>query len=665
MLWKVWIACVDPQCSEKLMLITNHSRTRLLVADSSSEPGECEKRKQRRYQRRLRAAAKGSPERKQERTEAAERMHSIESGIPLRSGGGRGVLEINMRVAAAVLLAGLRHTGYDDFGKIASLHVLPPRTLTSLAPRVWEAAKTVALRKMAHRLRSRTWLTIRLSMDGSWSQRREANHHCFVILDAIDNKPLCIIPLSKPQWGVGKDQKPVLRRAGNYDGGHSNGMEASAWQFAADVLNDIEPNMCKRVSIICCDQDSKAPHLAAKLFTNATVVHDAGHYFKNVMKRLKTAFGARKGVDGIPIRVMQALNRIRHSALQAANANRPVPTDPPAAAPPDLLHVNRIRAKLDMPLLARPFQPPSSGTPTAAVPSMQPAAETAASSVDAKQQEDSAAVQARVSRLLEEEGLLVERSEPVQESDAARAAKKKKAEKLTREQKKQEVKRAKTTAATADSKRSAPEHVTAPDRDPAITLAIDHFLYMLSFFYWHYTQNTCALGCPFAHGHGAVAVELADEIQAPIVPIDEQDAGVLRDESEDESPAIVVRRRRRGPLVVDDEAVDNESVLSGSLSLSSSSSSSSSSSHSSSSSSSSASNSSSSSGKTSHGGGAGRRSSLSWSKGNDDSGKKWIPLADAEATLCLLQCIDQIRIDVAKIIHPYNTCHVEGFHDLR
>ena len=68
----------------------------------------------------------------------------------MRSGSsGRGVLEINMRVAAAVLLAGLRHTGYDEFGKIASMHVLPPRTLTSLAPRVWEAAKTVALRKMS------------------------------------------------------------------------------------------------------------------------------------------------------------------------------------------------------------------------------------------------------------------------------------------------------------------------------------------------------------------------------------------------------------------------------------------------------------------------------------------------------------------------------------
>ena len=203
----------------------------------------------------------------------------------------------------------------------------------------------------------------------------------------------------------------------------------------------------------------------------------------------------------------------------------------------------------------------------------------------------------------------------------------------------------------------------APAYEPATTLAIEHFLYMLSFFYWHYTQNSCARGCPFAHGHCASAVELADEVheakqQTSAAESGDEQRTRVSDEADDEGPAII-RRRRRGPLVVDEETAESDHEPRSSLSLSSDGSDgstdcgiirglslstvSSSDSH----------------------GEASRTSSVPWSKSSDDSGKKWIPVTDAEATLCLLQCIDQIRIDVAKVIHPYNTCHVEGFHDLR
>jgi hypothetical protein len=260
-LWRVTGTC--PQCKQEFE-VANHAAERQEPKITVEDEITLKLRRERRSQRRLKAASNSPPDIRAQREEEAKKQSELDLGHKRHKKPGRGVLSINLLFATSVLLSGLRHSALDDLWRCSGLNIIPSRSLDRYSPLVWAAAVSAAKKIMNRRLMDITRKFgkdgLQLAMDGSWSHTRDANHHCFVVLDAVDHKPLVISPLSKPRWGVdGATQQPVLRRPGNYDGFHSNGMEAVAWQKVAEAMDATGSyGLRDQVSLICCDQDALA-----------------------------------------------------------------------------------------------------------------------------------------------------------------------------------------------------------------------------------------------------------------------------------------------------------------------------------------------------------------------------------------------------------------------
>jgi ferredoxin len=245
-----------------------------------------------------------------------------------------------------------------------------------------------------------------------------------------------------------------------------------------------------------------------------------------------------------------------------------------------------------------------------------------------------------------------EGKEEKKETKAAAARKRRKAERLEKLEQKANRKRNKSSGKSPASDEVSDER----------KLAVAHFLYNLPFLFWHYTQTctTCSAACPFGHARPAAEALAA---ASPITGADHTASSLVPDSGNtdggDDDSDLVSRRpsKRRRRIVIEeeeDEEEEKENIASVSVPTQVESD------------------------PDGRGGGEAVNATTAPAPGNasgsnvpapaiqqQGTSKLWIPLTDAEALLCLAQCIEQIRLDVWQVIHPYNTCHVEGFHDLR
>ena len=697
----VWTFEVECTICHHQKSYRNHPGERLYPNFGFGNPRRAQRRRKRRTRQRNEAWKKKSPVEREAAELKAEVQEMIQGSAP-RKCSGKGVYPINLRLAAGALLGGLRHSQFRDFGRVTGMDVFSSRTLEELAPRVWAAAEAVAQRELRSRVLKKGWTSFVIAVDGAWSQRRNARHHCLVVLDADNHEPLCIIPLSKWRWGVTRkpDEKEpnkwtyerVVRREGNYDG-HSNGMEGHAWGLAAEFLNSVSPGICNQIRTICTDQDVNTAALAKHYFPRAVIRHDAGHFFKNAKKRLDAkGYGTRQPLQGISHRAMKQWNRCRHEALEAAKAERPLPTKNlpyfPSAA-----DLDPNRQALGM----------STATDTAAaaahlrLENLKPSnAPTPVSRLAAKagqrlqQDEDKALLAAKRKRQQEKK----RRNKKAKEKEKRAKEKEKQAKaraKAKAKAKEQKIKNnesddddtenesddddtenesSDTTEGETDSDESDgdKDEATAPPEEKGMTnlppmknhesldntqrLAIDHFRIRLRYMYWHYLDSECLPGCPFDHANLGESVK--ESATAPpgagSVTNDRGGGALSRNDRDldagsaamdtDDDGTNVTRRSGKGRRIhiADDDSEAETKEHKGEAER----------------------------GETKHSEERkGRKSPEPRPFSKATSRKNWIPLTDHSAVLTWHQVLRQIDRDCAKVIHPWSTTHVEGFHDLR
>ena len=143
-----------------------------------------------------------------------------------------------------------------------SSHVRWHRTLW---PELEALARTVHKDEIARLVAAGKPLT--LVGDGGWSQRRNANQHCLILM--CGDKPVHVVAVDRTlmRAAVGG---PVVWHKGNFDAGlSSNVMETAAWRRVAAELDAIDPTGRFRqlVTKVCVDRDNKVPKIIKVLFS--------------------------------------------------------------------------------------------------------------------------------------------------------------------------------------------------------------------------------------------------------------------------------------------------------------------------------------------------------------------------------------------------------------
>jgi len=158
-------------------------------------------------------------------------QEAFETSQRLRDWGGKGIIEENLNVSAAVLMTGQTVTQHQTSSELFSELPLPRRTITGHSPRLWHAAQQAADEKCREYILScRYKQHLRVCIDGGWDHRRDGSHSELIILDVETLFPFMYITIAKHCYGMGKNGRYQRTRVGNYDKEHSNGMEGAAWQ---------------------------------------------------------------------------------------------------------------------------------------------------------------------------------------------------------------------------------------------------------------------------------------------------------------------------------------------------------------------------------------------------------------------------------------------------
>ncbi|KAL6040469.1 hypothetical protein QOT17_025374 [Balamuthia mandrillaris] len=123
-----------------------------------------------------------------------------------------------------------------------------------------------------------------LAGDGSWSQRRDAKHAVYSLVDILKNTVLYQVVLAKDRTKLLASGKEVYVVKGNYRG-TSKGMEAEEFRRAIDWLD--EKGLLPRLLVNVCDQDSALKAQFLKVFGENT--RDEQYYTSKVAKWLMTA----------------------------------------------------------------------------------------------------------------------------------------------------------------------------------------------------------------------------------------------------------------------------------------------------------------------------------------------------------------------------------------
>ena len=271
------------------------------------------------------------------------RQEEKDDGRPRAAGNGRiqqkvraGPLKVNMRAALAEAFSGVGSGRARDRVAIGAISTLGASTCQALFTDIWHAVTVVAESELKKVILSHpATAKVIVCVDGAWSQRREARHHCFVMLDSND-RPLFIAPLSKDRWGLEKDgQTAKLLRRGNYHGS-SKPMETAGWEMAKRDFDAIDPSFRNKVVAVCGDQDSSLPRLVADCFPNAEIVYDPGHYAKTIRKALEQWIPVSNPLTSISGRFMKTITTLQKKAKELADADVPVPTHPPCPPLPDI-----------------------------------------------------------------------------------------------------------------------------------------------------------------------------------------------------------------------------------------------------------------------------------------------------------------------------------------
>jgi hypothetical protein len=223
---------------------------------------------------------------------------------------GKGFRLANVKVVASVLL--LERGSYTSYArKLATTEgsKIKEGSWKRIEKVVWKAVKAVAdetYTKVAADLLQRKGC-IMISGDGAWSQRRNALHGTYSILDLVDDKVIVQVVLNKGRK-VKVNGKELVIEKGNHDA-TSKAMEGVGFRKCIDYLE--EKGLLSKVLYCVCDRDgSVRKHLKEdNRCAHIIPLDDPGHALKPIRKELESVFGKSKRYINYPRRMMKWLMR--------------------------------------------------------------------------------------------------------------------------------------------------------------------------------------------------------------------------------------------------------------------------------------------------------------------------------------------------------------------
>lgn len=219
------------------------------------------------------------------------------------SKGSKGFKQVNIIEVLSHIVNGINWTSYERQRKLSQQPNLERGTWETIEKTIWGKVMDIAKQSASEALQlALNNPPIVISGDCAWSHRRNASAASYVMIDFATNKIIQYFILTKGYHRTVKG-KEITVHHGTYQGS-SKGMEFEGFIHCVDNLE--KAGVLKKVLAFVADEDGqvrKAFQEQPRL-QQITIVHDPGHYGKNLKKALEKLFGKSKRFILFPRRVM-------------------------------------------------------------------------------------------------------------------------------------------------------------------------------------------------------------------------------------------------------------------------------------------------------------------------------------------------------------------------